>query len=284
MGKKINLPLLGAHMSISGGLHKAIEKSEAIDGTTMQIFTKNSKSWFGKKISKTDEELFKQTLKQSKLSKIMAHASYLINLASKNPTTERKSVASLKHELHRCEQLEIPYLVLHPGSHVGQGEEVGIKKIIKNLDKVLETANGKTKILLETMAGQGTNLGSTFEQLKEILKGCKYKKLLGVCLDTCHIFVAGYSLKNEIEYKKTFEKFIKIIGIRKLNAIHINDSKTDFFSKKDRHENIGKGKIPLKIFRLIMNDKRLEKIPKVLESPDPKLYEIEIKKLKSFYK
>lgn len=281
MRKKINLPLLGAHTSIVGGLHKAIEQAESIGGTTMQIFTKNSKAWFGKKITNQEEELFKSTFKKSKLARIMAHASYLINLASKNRSTERKSVTSLKHELHRCEQLEIPYLVLHPGSHVGQGEEVGIRKIVKNLDTVLQDATGKTKILLETMAGQGTNLGSTFEQIKEMIKGCKHKKHLGVCLDTCHIFVAGYDLKSEAGYNQTIDNFFKIIGIRKLKAIHINDSKTGFGSKKDRHESIGKGKIPLKVFRLIMNDKRLEKIPKVLETPDPSLYAKEIKKLKA---
>jgi deoxyribonuclease-4 len=282
--KKKFVPLVGAHISIAGGFYKAVERAETIGCTTMQIFTKNNKSWFGAKI--TDEEVreFKAAMRKSNLSKIMVHTSYLINIASAKPDVERRSITALKHELHRCEQLGIPYLVLHPGSHLGAGEEKGIKKVSKNLDKVLAYANGKTKILLETMAGQGTNIGKTFKEIKAIISGCKYKKLLGVCLDTCHIFSAGYDIGNAEKYEEVMKQFSKIIGITRLKAIHLNDSKTACGSCKDRHENLGKGKIPRKAFSLIMNDKRLEKVPKVLETPDSDLYEKEIKMLRQILK
>jgi deoxyribonuclease-4 len=279
MKKKLT-PLVGAHISIAGGFYKAVERAQAIGCTTMQIFTKNNKAWLGKKITQQEIDDFKKAMRGSGLSKIMVHNSYLINIASKNPDVERKSVSALKHELQRCEQLGIPYLVLHPGSHLGAGEEKGISKISKNLDKALAHANGKTKILLETMAGQGTNLGKTFKELKAIIKGCKYKKLIGVCLDTCHIFSAGYDIGNEKKYDEVIKQFSRTIGISRLKAIHINDSKTECGSHKDRHANLGKGKIPRKAFSLIMKDKRLLKIPKVLETPDTSLYEKEIKSLK----
>lgn len=279
--------LLGAHMSISGGLHKAIERAESIGCTTMQIFTKNNKAWFGGKISDEEANLFKQALKKSPLKKIMGHTSYLINIGSAKKDVEKKSIAALKHELGRCEQLDIPYLVLHPGSHLGAEEDKCIKQICKNLDTVLVHATGKTIILLETMAGQGTNVGYKFEHLKEIYAGCKHKKLLGVCFDTCHIFSAGYDFTSPEGYKKTWAKFAKVIGMRKLKAIHLNDSKTERGSRKDRHENIGKGKIPKKIFELIMNDKKLSGIPKVLETPSSNgmsEYRHEIKLLRKMLK
>lgn len=281
MGNIKNKILVGAHISTAGGLNKAIERAESIGCTTMQIFTKNNKSWFGKKITKEEEERFKEILKKSNLSKIMAHSSYLINLASSNEEVESKSVTALKHELHRCEQLEIPYLIFHPGSHTGQGEEKGIKQVTKNINKVLSSANGKTKLLLETMAGQGTSIAHTLEQIKTIIKNLENKKLVGICLDTCHMFAAGYDFSSEKAYTETINKWIKGVGIRKINAIHLNDSKTELGSKKDRHENLGLGYIPKKIFKLIMKDERLKHIPKVLETPDSSLYEKEIKYLKS---
>lgn len=287
MKKKIVIPLLGAHISAAGGLHKSIDRAEEIGCTTMQIFTKNNKAWFAPEITKEEAELFKKAYKESKLARIMVHTSYLINIASANESVERKSIAALKHELHRCEQLEIPYLILHPGSHLGAGDEKGIKKISKNLDLVLEKATGKTKILLETMAGQGTNIGYKFGQLSEIIDSCSSKKLLGVCLDTCHIFNAGYDISTKESYQKVIKDFYKEIGIKRLEAIHLNDSETELNSRKDRHANIGEGVIPMKTFELIMNDKRLEKIPKVLETPTDaagKIHEREIKLLKKLVK
>jgi deoxyribonuclease-4 len=275
--------LLGAHVSIAGGLYKSIERAESIGCTTMQIFTKNNKSWLGKTISKDEADKFKHAVEKSKLSKIMAHTAYLINIGSSKPEVEKKSIDALKHELERAEQLDIPYLVLHPGAHLGAGEEVCIKQIAKNLDKILSKATGRTKILLETTAGQGTNVGYKFEQIKKIRQLCKYKKLIGVCLDTCHIFAAGYKFGNEHDYEDMIKQFSKTIGIKQLKAIHLNDSKTELGEKKDRHGNIFMGKIPKKAFSLIMNDKRLKNVPKVLETPavnGKDMYEEEIRLLR----
>jgi|SaaInlLV_10m_DNA_2_1039722.scaffolds.fasta_scaffold00046_41 deoxyribonuclease IV len=277
--------LVGAHMSIEGGLHKAIERAKKIGCTTMQIFTKNNRSWFAKNISNKEANIFKEHLQKSSLKKIMAHASYLINLGSKNKDVLQKSTTALKKELERCEQLNIPYLIVHPGSHVGLGEEKSIQQIAKTLDLILKTTSGKTKILLETMAGQGTSVAHTFEQLKKTYSLCSQKKNIGICFDTCHVFAAGYDLTSQEQYKKTWAKFKRILGIRLLKAIHLNDSKTELGSKKDRHENLGKGKIPIKIFELIMNDSLLKNIPKVLETPNGEIfYKKEIALLKKMVK
>jgi len=265
--QKANDTLLGAHVSVAGGLYKAVERAEAIGCNTMQIFTKSGRSWFGKPIPEQEAELFKKALHESNLSKIMAHSAYLINIGSPKKEVEKKSLASLKHELNRCEELDIPYLVLHPGAHLGTGEDTCIKQIAKNLDKVFEKAKGKSKILLEVTAGQGTNVGYTFEHIKEIRANCSNKKYIGVCLDTCHAWAGGYDIGTEQGYLETLEKVDKIIGLKNLKAIHLNDSKTELGARKDRHENIGKGHIPRKAFKMIMNDKRLREIPKILETP-----------------
>jgi len=280
--------LLGAHVSISGGLEKAILRGEEIGGSTIQIFLNSSRSWLIKKLTPDEINLFKATQKNSKIEKVVAHCSYLINIASKDSSTESKSIKSLQNELELCNLLDIPYLVLHPGSHVGAGETSGIEKISKNLDKVLENCDGNSMILLENMAGQGTNLGYNFEQLQEIISKCRHKNKIGICFDTCHAFSAGYDLNSEKGYKETWGKFDQILGLKKLKVIHLNDSKTEVGSKKDRHENIGKGTIPLKIFELIMNDERFINIPKILETPESEKlgdnYAAEIKLLKKLIK
>ncbi|MBU4269623.1 deoxyribonuclease IV [Candidatus Dependentiae bacterium] len=278
--------LLGAHTSISGGLYKAIEEGESIGATAIQIFTKSSRSWFVKKLTEDEIIKFKEIHKKSKIKVIIAHSSYLINLGSPKKDIEKKSVLSLKQELDRCEELNIPYLVIHPGAYLDSDEQTCIKQISKNLDIILKNSIGKTKILLETTAGQGTNIGHKFEQLKTIYDNCEEKDKLGFCLDTCHIFSAGYDISTEPGYEKTIKDFSKILGLKNLYAIHLNDSKTELNSRKDRHENIGQGKIPKKTFSLIMNDKRLEKIPKILETPVEKTqdYEKEIVFLKSLVK
>ncbi len=277
--------LLGAHVSIAGGFYKAIKRGEAIGCTAIQIFTKSGRSWFAKKITDEEADKFKQAQKNSTIKIVVAHTSYLINIGSNKPETEKKSVDALSVELNRCEKLGIPYLVLHPGAHTGAGEEECIKKIAENLDKVLSKSNGKTMILLELTAGQGTNVGYKFEHIKQICSLCKEKKHIGVCLDTCHIFSAGYDISPN-GYKSVMDEYKKILGIRSLKVIHLNDSKTELGSRKDRHENIGKGKIPLKTFNLIMNDKDLTGIPKILETPvrDESGYVDEIKLLKKMVK
>ncbi len=284
MGKKTIF--LGAHTSISGGLYKAIEEGEKLGCTTIQIFTKSSRSWHASKLKEENILKFKETQKKSNIKTIIAHTSYLINIGSPNKDTEKKSIDALKLELERCQDLEIPYLVLHPGAHLKSGEEKCLEQISKNLDFVLKNASGKTMILLETTAGQGTNVGYKFEHLKEIRDKAKEKKKIGTCLDTCHIFSAGYDISTPTEYKKVIQTFDKIIGLKNLKAIHLNDSKTNLNSRKDQHENIGKGYIPLKTFSLIMNDKRLKKIPKILETPVKKVdeHKVEIDLLKDMVK
>ncbi len=279
--------LVGAHISIAGGMYKAGQRALDVGAATMQIFTKSNKSWYAKPIAAEDAERFKQAVKEAGLKKIMAHTSYLINLAAKNPEVRDKSIKALISELQRCEQLDIPYLVLHPGAHVGQGEEVGIKKIADGLDEVFSSVRGKSKILLENAAGQGTNIGATLEQLRAIYDGCKHKDRLGICIDTCHAYSAGFDIGTPSGYKAFWDSFRTVIGWELLKAVHLNDSKNVVGARLDRHEKLGKGKIPLKVFSWIINDEHLAGIPKVLETPidnDYMEYAEEIALLKSMKK
>lgn len=278
-------PLIGSHISIAGGLHKSFDRAESIGCTAFQIFTKSNRSWFDKPLSEQEITSFKARWKESTVQQIVVHASYLINIGSKNQSTATQSTASLKTEIMRCQQLGISYLVLHPGSHVGAGEEVCIQQIAKNLDAALDPSDGSVMVLLETMAGQGTNVGSTFEQLAQIRHLSDHKGRLGVCLDTCHIFAAGYDIASNEGYEVTIASFDDIIGLSHLKCLHINDSKTPFNAHKDRHEALGKGCIPLTTFKAIMTDKRLATIPKILETPsddEMKLYAEEILLLKNY--
>ncbi len=272
--------LVGAHMSIAGGFYKAIEQGEKIGCTALQIFTKNNRTYFGKKITQQDRGKFKETLKNSSVKSVATHASYLINIGSHNADVEKKSVSALVHELERCDQLCIPYLIIHPGSHTGAGEEKCITQIAYNLDKALKKIKNRTMILLETAAGQGTNVGYTFEQLRAIYDQCKQRKRIGFCLDTCHIFCAGYNINTPDGYKKVWQQFEKVLGRSKLKIIHLNDSKMTCGSRRDRHEHIGTGEISIATFKRIMNDPKLKNIPKILETPDEEKYEKEIALLK----
>ena len=279
--------LLGAHLSIEGGLEKSVETAEKLGFQSVQIFTKSSRSWTAKKLTKEEIKKFRETVKNSSVKFVVVHSSYLINLASSKKTVETKSTKSLQLELERCEQLGIPYLVLHPGAHTGLGEEEGIKQIAKNLDKVLAAVPGKTMILLENMAGQGTTIGSTIAQLQKIRKLSKNKRRIGICLDTCHAYAAGYDISTKNGYESLLEEIEKKIGLKKLKVIHVNDSLEELGSKKDRHANIGKGKIPQKAFEMLMNDERLLAIPKILETPTTatyRPYKNDVKKLKSMCK
>jgi deoxyribonuclease-4 len=259
--------LLGAHLSIAGGFDKAIERGQSIGCTAIQIFTKNNKSYKGKPIPSEAEEAFKQSVKASSIKWVVSHASYLINAGASDQTIAQRSTEGLIHELERCEQLGIPYLVIHPGSHTGAGEQVCIERIAENIDHVLKAVDGTSMILLETAAGQGTNVGYTFQHLAQIRSLCKEKKRVGICFDTCHIFSAGYDITTTEGYKETWNLFDTIIGRAHLKVIHLNDSMMPCASRKDRHENIGKGKIPLTTFSMIMNDPSLADIPKILETP-----------------
>ena len=262
--------LLGAHMSIAGGVNMAIERARSINCTAMQMFVKNNMQWFARPLARDEITLFTQHQQRSDLS-IFAHANYLINLAATNGQFHTNSLRSLSEELVRADQLDLPFLVLHPGAHLGAGEEAGLGKIVESIDRVLSgLPKVKTRIALETTAGQGSCLGNKFEHLAYIISRVREPKRLCVCLDTAHIFAAGYDISSEGSVRKTFREFGRVVGLDRLVAIHLNDSKTGCGSRVDRHEHIGRGKIGLPAFRFIMGDRRFRKIPKVLETPKGK--------------
>jgi deoxyribonuclease-4 len=255
-------------MSISGGVFNALLYGQELGCTTIQIFTKNNNRWKAKELTPEDLRRFFENQKKTKIAKVIGHNGYLINLASPKEEVYKKSMESMLTELERAELLRLPYLVMHPGSHLGSGEREGIKKIALSLNRLHQKIKGfKVKILLETTAGQGSSIGYRFEHIAEIIEKVKERKRLGVCFDTCHAFAAGYDLRTKKAYQATFKEFDKVIGILRLKAIHVNDSVKDLGSRVDRHEHIGEGKIGLEGFRLLMNDKRWEKIPKILETP-----------------
>ena len=264
--------LLGAHMSIAGGVDKALARGLSIGCTAIQIFVKNNNQWFNKPPAEEEVGRFIKRQKETSLF-VFAHTGYLINLAANKPDNLANSLKSLRQELELAEALGLPFTVLHPGSHLGQGEAEGLKLVADNLKELLDNTRGyKVKVLLETTAGQGTNLGYKFEQLAALLELVNEANRLGVCFDTCHAFAAGYELRTAEGYQATWDKFHKTIGLENLLAFHLNDSQGDLGSKKDRHEHIGKGKIGLEAFRLLMNDARFVQLPMVLETPkDPDL-------------
>ena len=280
--------LLGAHTSISGGISKSVELAEELGFTAMQIFTKNNNRWFQKKLDETEINLFKSNLEGSNIKFVVAHDSYLINLCATKKAILEKSRKAFLDELERCELLGITHLNFHPGAHLGAGEEEGIKRIAESLNIAHEkTKNYKVSSMLETTAGQGTTIGYKFEQLRKIIDLVEAKERMTVCIDTAHIFAAGYDFKDQKSFKEVIKDFDKIIGLERLKCFHMNDSKKPLGSRVDRHEHIGKGFIGLEGFKNIMNEERLNKIPKILETPKGKeqLEDLEnLKVLKSLIK
>lgn len=263
--------LLGAHVFVNGGVDSAIDTAEELHFTAIQIFTKNNNRWFQKDLTEKEINAFKKKQSKSNIKVVVSHDSYLINLCAKDPENLEKSRKSFLDELKRCEQLDIPYLNFHPGSHGGQGEEEGLKIIVESLNIVHEQTKGyRVKSMLEATAGQGAALGYRFEQLKKIIDMVDEKERMCVCLDTAHIWAAGYNIKEQKEYKKVIKEFDDIIGLDLLKCIHMNDSKKELGSRVDRHDHIGKGFIGIEGFTNIMNDKKLEKVPKILETPKGK--------------
>src|SRR5437868_11635488 len=255
-------------MSIGGGVHMAIERGWSIKCTAIQMFVKNNMQWFARPLTREEIRAFLNHAQRGELLSIFAHANYLINPAATNPQFLENSIRALSEELTRADQLELPFLVMHPGAHLGAGEEAGLDKIVDSINRVFrKIPKVKTKIALETTAGQGSCLGHRFEQIAYIIENVRQPKRLCVCLDTAHIFAAGYDIGTEAGVNKTFREFDRIIGLDRLAAIHLNDSKTVRGSRVDRHEHIGKGKIGLAAFRFIMRDRRFRKVPKVLETP-----------------
>jgi len=255
-------------MSIAGGVSKALERGASIDCHAVQLFTKNNNRWVGPPIPNEEADRFRSLAEGFKPSFLISHVAYLINLASPGGDVRKKSIAAFRDELERAEQLGLAGIVFHPGSHVGQGEEKGIAQIVKGLDRVFrETAGFRTVALLETTAGQGSNLGHRFEQLAAIRERVKEPERTGVCLDTCHIFAAGYPIHERKGFLATMLEFDRVIGLDHLKAIHLNDSLKPFGSRRDRHAHIGEGEIGADGFSFFVNDRRLRKIPMVLETP-----------------
>ena len=269
-------------MSIGGGVQMSIQRARSIECTAMQIFVKNNMQWFARPLTRQEIRGFLEHIERDELLSIFGHANYLINLAATNAQFHANSLRSLSEELIRADQLKLPFLVLHPGAHLGAGEEVGLEKIIESIDCVLSgIPRIKTRIALETTAGQGSCLGSKFEQLAYIIDRVREPERLCVCLDTAHIFAAGYNLGSKSAVRKTFREFDRVIERDRLVAIHVNDSKTARGSRVDRHEHIGKGKIGLEAFRFIMRDRRFRKIPKVVETPKGKDLTEDVQNLKT---
>jgi deoxyribonuclease IV len=261
-------PPLGAHLSIAGGVENALLAAERLGCTTVQLFTKNASQWVGKPFGPDEPARFRRTLRRTKLKFATAHDSYLINVASADPVLWRKSVEAFADELLRAEALGLKYLVAHPGAHCGSGEECGLANVVRALDELHgRYPDLRVKVLLELTAGQGSCLGCRFEHLAFLLAQVREPKRLGVCLDTCHVFAAGYPFATEAEYRTTIHELDRVIGLRWLKLFHLNDSKKGLGSRVDRHEHIGRGCLGIEPFRLLLNDPRFQKTPMVLETP-----------------
>ncbi len=274
---------IGAHVSASGGVENAPVNSNAIGGKAFALFTKNQRQWFSNPLSKASISAFRENCEKYgyKPFQILPHDSYLINLGHPESDPLEKSRASFLDEMQRCELLGLDRLNFHPGSHLKAiGIEECLKRIAESINIALDKTRGVTAVI-ENTAGQGTNLGHTFEQIRYMIDNVEDKPRVGVCIDTCHAFTAGYDVKSPEGYKKTFEKFDEIIGFKFLKGIHLNDSKKELGTRVDRHENIGSGFLGEDTFSMLMNDPRFDNIPLILETPDESLWEEEIKRLYS---
>ncbi len=276
--------LIGAHTSSQGGAFNALLEGKEIGATTIQCFTANQKRWEGKEISEKDVELWEEALIKTGIQKVMSHDSYLINLGSPNKEGLEKSKAAFKKELLRCHKLKISFLNFHPGAALDSSEEECLKTIVSALSE-METlaAKGPTKLLIETTAGQGSTVGWKFEQIAYLTDKLHKIVPIGVCIDTCHIFSAGYDIRSREGWNKTLKEFDKIIGLKYLYALHVNDSMKPLGSKRDRHAPLGKGEIGIESFKAMMQHPDLQKLPKYLETPDgPPLWKKEIEMLREF--
>ncbi len=271
---------LGAHISAAGGLHQAFARGESAGCHTLQIFSKNERQWRSKPLTEESIAQFKAEAARSGLGPVMVHGSYLINLGSPADELWERSIEACADELDRCDQLGIPFLVLHPGAHTGSGTDAGLKRIAAALDGIFEAGHGRNvKLLLETTAGQGTCLGGTLEELAQLLDLLHHPERAAVCADTCHLFAAGYDLSAPEGYTSTFDRLIELVGLDQIKAFHLNDSKGALGSHLDRHEAIGDGQIGLEGFRHLINDPRFYGLPMILETPKGKDEEEDIRNL-----
>jgi len=271
------MAILGAHMSIAGGYYKAVEIAKRCGCDCVQLFTKNNNQWRAKPITADDVARFRGALVKLKIQHAISHASYLINLASPDDVLWKRSIESFVVELCRADQLGIPYVVVHPGASTTSTEAEGLQRVIQALDEVhVQTPEISSRALLETTAGQGSTLGWKFDHLAAILDGVRDHDRLGVCVDTCHIFAAGYPIGTEKTYKATMKALQKSVGIANVKAFHLNDSKRELGSRVDRHAHIGEGHLGLAPFRLLLNDGRFRRVPMYLETPKGQVDGVEL--------
>lgn len=278
--------LIGAHTSSQGGVHNAILEGNEIGATTVQLFTSNQRRWEGKSISDDEAALFRDTLKATGLKKIMSHDSYLINLGSPETEALHKSRKTFKEELVRCQKLELSFLNFHPGAALDSPMEECLNRIVESLNELEHLVQkGETRLLLEATAGQGSSVGWRFEHLGYIIERIDKKIPIGVCIDTCHIFAAGYDIRTKKDWEKTLEEFDRVVGLKHLYAFHLNDSLKPLGSRVDRHAPLGKGEIGMECFHFLMTHPKLRALPKYLETPDgPPLWKDEIALLRQLAK
>jgi deoxyribonuclease IV len=277
---------VGAHVSASGGVENAPVNANSIGAKAFALFTKNQRQWFSNPLSKASIKAFRENCEKYdyKPFQILPHDSYLINLGNPEKEPLEKSRASFLDEMQRCEQLGLDRLNFHPGSHLKAiSEEECLRRIAESINIVLDKTKGVTAVI-ENTAGQGTNMGHKFEQIRFMIDNVDDKSRVGVCIDTCHAYTSGYNIKSPEGYTETFDMFEKIIGFKYLRGMHINDSKKELATRVDRHDNIGKGYLGEDVFRMLMNDRRLDNMPLILETPDESLWEAEIKNLYSLIK
>ncbi|MBN1944648.1 MAG: deoxyribonuclease IV [Bradymonadales bacterium] len=268
--------LLGAHMSIAGGVSKAIERARSIGCTAMQIFTSSARGWKAQPIGDEEARRFRDLAHQFGPRAILVHDNYLINLAATNEGNHARSVEAFVGEIERCDLLDAPFLVMHPGSAMEATRKEGMAKIARSLNGILDRLpDSRVTILLETTAGQGTNLGYRFEELRDILDQLDRPDRFGICLDTCHVYAAGYEITTPHGYQQTFEELDRLIGLDRLKGFHLNDSKNGLGSRVDRHEEIGRGAMGLEPFRMLLNDARFSNIPMSIETPKEKATDLE---------
>ena len=277
--------LIGAHTSAAGGVHNALYEGRDIGATTIQLFTSNQRQWKARELTDEAIDLWNKALDETGLKSIMSHDSYLINLGSPDPEVLAKSQEAFRKEITRALQLGLAFVNFHPGAALKEGVEKCLDTIVKSLLSVKDMFSGKEnlRLLLETTAGQGSTVGAKFEELSYIIERVKKEVPIGVCIDTCHIFAAGYDIRTKKDVKQTLDEFDRVVGIEHLHAMHINDSMKPFASRRDRHADLGKGEIGLEAFEAIMQDPRTKYLPKYLETPGLNaVWKKEIALLRSF--
>jgi deoxyribonuclease-4 len=272
--------LLGAHMPVGKGLPFAVKNGKAIGCTAVQVFTSSPRQWYGREVAPSEGEALQKAMVETGMGGIVSHDTYLINLCAPTPEVKEKSLKAIKEELVRCSTLGIPYVVSHMGAHSGQGDEAGLWGVAEAAKEVLAETPDDVTLLMETTAGQGSSLNHRFEHLAILLNLTGAPERLCVCLDTCHIFAAGYDIRTAEGYEATFAEFDRLVGIERIKCIHCNDSQKKLGSRVDRHAHIGEGEIGIEAFRCLVNDPRFERVPILLETPDADtMHEVNLKRL-----